>query len=88
MERFERALLVNLLAFVVLIPVTISGFVLWLAVPGGHRGAGKETFLGLTRLVWIDVHLITSIVVTLLIVGHLLFHWSYIASVPRMLRRL
>ncbi|HKL28209.1 MAG TPA: DUF4405 domain-containing protein [Natrialbaceae archaeon] len=88
MERFKRALLVNLVAFVVLIPVTISGFVLWLAVPGGQRGAGQQTYLGITRLSWIDVHLVTSILVVLIIASHLLLHWSYVKSVPRMVRRL
>jgi len=87
MERFKRALLVNLAAFVSLIPVTVSGFVLWLAIPGGHRHACRQTFLGITRLAWIDLHATTGILVVLLVVGHLLLHRSYLASVPRMLRQ-
>jgi hypothetical protein len=87
MERYQRALYVNIVAFLVLVPATFSGVVLWLCVPGGAPRAGRATFWSLTRRTWIDVHLWTSVVLVLLIGGHLLLHVSYIENVPRMLRR-
>lgn len=87
MERYKRALYVNLVAFVVLVPVTVSGVVLWLFLPGGPAQAGRAVFAALTRRTWIDVHLWTSVLLTGLIVGHLLLHVSYVKGIPAMLRR-
>lgn len=85
MQRYKRALYVNVASFLVLIPVTVSGVVLWLYLPGGQAGAGRATFWTLSRRTWIDVHLWTSLLIVALIVGHLLLHLTYIERIPRML---
>lgn len=87
MERYRRALYVNIVAFVFLVPATISGIVLWLYLPGGRSQAGQAVYLSLTRQTWIDVHLWTSIVLVVLIAGHLVLHLTYIRKIPKMLRR-
>lgn len=87
MERYRRALYINLVSFAVLVPATVSGVVLWLYLPGGRQQAGLATFWALSRQVWIDVHLWTSVLLIVLIGGHLLLHLAYIENVPALLRR-
>ncbi|MFC7045309.1 DUF4405 domain-containing protein [Halobacteriaceae archaeon GCM10025711] len=86
MERFKIALYTNIAAFLVLVPTLVSGFVVWLYLPGGREFRGL-TLLGLDRHTWIDVHLVASLLLTALIVGHLLLHVPYIKQVPELLRR-
>lgn len=86
MERYRRALYINVVAFVFLVPATVSGVVLWLYLPGGQSRAGQTVFLTLSRQTWIDVHLWTSLVLVGLIAGHLLLHVAYIKRVPTLLR--
>lgn len=87
MKRYKRALYINVAAFVVLVPATISGIILWRYLPGGRTQAGQAVFWSLTRRTWIDVHLWTSLVLVGLIVGHLRLHLTYLEQVPAMLRR-
>lgn len=48
----------------------VTGIVLWLVLPHG-RYAGKTIFLGLTRLIWNDIHLYTSLVFSVILLIHL-----------------
>ena len=69
-----------------------SGFVLWLAIPGGDgfqgsRGAaqppGQEEFLALTRGDWIDIHHWAAVALLVIIGIHLFLQWRWIFSVTR-----
>lgn len=76
------------LLFVAFFLVSLSGLVLWLALPGGgHRGGRNPFFqadlLGLTRHHWSDLHLWAGIVMTVILTVHLTLHWNWIVCVAR-----
>jgi hypothetical protein len=65
---------------------TISGFVLWFALPsGGGRKALELSYLGLSRHTWIDIHDWVAIALMIIVVVHLLLHWKW---VYRMIKQL
>jgi hypothetical protein len=68
----------------------VSGFILWLALPGGdgYRGgrnaglAGQATLLW-ERHTWIDLHDWTAVALLVIIVIHLILHWKWIAYMSK-----
>jgi hypothetical protein len=77
--------LVGLLALTGLVE-TISGFILWFALPSGGGRRGLElTYWGLTRDTWIDMHDWVAIAMIVIVVIHLLLHWKWVC---RMIKQL
>lgn len=63
---------------------TISGFVLWFALPsGGGRKALELSYWGLTRQTWIDIHDWVAIALVAIVVIHLLLHWKWVCRMAR-----
>jgi hypothetical protein len=68
----------------------VSGMVQrWVLPPGqgGRRGLGHETFLGLTRHEFGDLHFFIAALLVGLIAVHIILHWSWIKGRFRALRR-
>ncbi|MEM2578887.1 MAG: DUF4405 domain-containing protein, partial [Desulfurococcaceae archaeon] len=66
----------------------ISGFVLWLILPRGQvrgRTSAGSIFLGLSRGVWEDIHIVAGLLFLMLIVIHLILNWAWIKSVTKCL---
>jgi cytochrome b561 len=58
----------------------ISGFLLWLVIPGGHRGFGGA-FQGQvlwSRYTWIEIHDWTAVALVVLVILHIILHWKWI----------
>jgi hypothetical protein len=89
MNRSAVNALVDLIALLAFIPSLLSGIVLWWLPEGGYRGglspAALQPFLGLTRAVWKDLHLWTSLLFAACILVHLLLHTRYFARLPQYL---
>jgi len=66
----------------------VSGFVLWLVLPGGegYRGgrglAGGDTFI-LDRHTWLDLHAWVAVSLLVIVVIHLILHWKWIIYVTK-----
>ena len=67
--------------FLDFLALAISGFVLWFVVP---RGSGKlgASFIFL-RETWLSIHDVTSVIVVVLILIHLILNWAWIKSVTK-----
>ena len=71
----------------------VSGFVLWLALPGGGGGGGRGpggglgdlTFWGLSRHTWIDLHDWVAVALVVLVVIHVALHWKWLVRMARSL---
>jgi hypothetical protein len=72
MRRTAMNFWLDILIFIVFIGMTSTG-VLLLGVPYGFGG----TILGLPRYDWGDLHWVLSLLFVVLIVAHLLLHWSW-----------
>lgn len=85
MNQQKKNLYTDLGLFVVFFAVLASGIVLWFALPSGNASQGLS-FLGLPRGDWSRVHRLSGVAMTVLVAVHLTLHWSYLRSVPRLLR--
>jgi hypothetical protein len=58
---------------------TISGFVLWFALPsGGGRQSLDLTYWGLSRHTWTDIHDYVAVALIIIVAIHLLLHWKWV----------
>ena len=67
---------------------TVSGFVLWLALPhgGGGRGSGidsSNTFGALSRDTWLGLHDWVAIALIVIVVIHVVMHWKWIVNTTK-----
>ena len=59
----------------------ISGFLLWLVIPGGHRGFGAGQVTGdflWSRFTWIEIHDWTAFALVIVLIIHIVIHWKWI----------
>lgn len=64
----------------------MSGFVLWLVLPRGRassRFSADNTFLGLDRSSWEDIHIVVGFSLLALTIIHLMLNWTWIRNVTR-----
>ncbi len=72
----------------------LSGLVLWLVLPRGARdyynmiaGSGRK-FLGLQRIVWVDLHAWAAVIIVSIIIIHLMMNWDWVAGVTKRLLKI
>jgi hypothetical protein len=79
---------IDTIAFFPFLVVAVTGIIIWLYVPRGTQlaafgtVASHQTFLGIQRQVWLDVHTYLGLVFTALVAIHLVLHWYYIKRLP------
>jgi hypothetical protein len=68
----------------------ISGLLLWLVIPGGHRGFGitrSGLFAGgnviWSRYTWIEIHDWTAVALLAMVIIHLILHWKWITCMTK-----
>ena len=90
-----RRAIVNLCLAVIMfllgLVMATSGFILWLAFEsgngGGRRGVGgpgNDTFWGVSKHTWIDLHDWVAVTLLVFVAVHIYLHWKWII---RMLKR-
>lgn len=84
MSRLLTNFLIDVLMFVATAVMSVSGLVIKLILPRRglmHHGVGAPIdFLGLERFVWRDIHIWSGVALLLLLVLHIVLHWSVISS--------
>jgi hypothetical protein len=81
---------VNYILFAVLLLLgliqAISGFLLWLVIPGGHRGFGIGQVTGdflWSRYTWIEIHDWTAFALVIVVIVHIIVHWKWILETSK-----
>ena len=74
---------VDVTSLVIMASMAVTGVVMKYAVPSGQgrrrgSGLGPETWLGLSRHEWGDLHFYLALLLLTLIGLHLVLHWSWI----------
>lgn len=93
MKKATLNAIVDTIAFFPLLVTAITGIIIWLYLPRGTQQAAlgtiasHQTFFGIQRQVWLDVHLYLGLVFTALVALHLFLHWSYIKTLPQRFSR-
>ncbi len=89
MRRTTLNAIVDTIAFFPLLVVAITGIIIWLYLPRGlafgalGTVASHQTFLGIQRQIWLDVHTYLGLLFTALVAIHLILHWYYIKLLPQ-----
>ena len=89
MKRTTLNAIVNTIAFFPLLVTAITGIIIWLYLPRGlalgalGTIASHQTFLGIQRQIWLDVHTYLGLLFTALVAIHLVLHWYYIKHLPQ-----
>jgi hypothetical protein len=68
----------------------VSGFLLWLVIPGGHRGFGISPGGQLSvatvlwsRYTWIELHDWTAVALVVMVIIHIALHWKWIVNMAK-----
>jgi Ni,Fe-hydrogenase I cytochrome b subunit len=77
-NKAEKLWIVNIISFILLMVLAVTGLINWLLVPGGYRGEGG--FMMLFRHFLREIHEWTGLLFIIVIIIHLTFHWPYIKS--------
>ncbi len=76
MKQSNRNFWLDVTAFITFLITTITGFLLWLVIP--HKL--EMAFLGFSRGVWVAAHICSGVVVLIIIVIHIVWHWDWLRA--------
>ncbi|WP_319524510.1 DUF4405 domain-containing protein [uncultured Desulfosarcina sp.] len=76
-QKNMKLWVVDVVSFIVLSLLAITGLVNWLVLP---RGGGRNSWVTETRHFIMDVHAWLAVVFLLTIGVHIWLHWSYIKT--------
>ena len=79
MKKIELKLSVNILTLLTFLVALISGIVTWTVLPQGE-GSVFDTFLGLNRFEWRDIHIYVSLIFSAIAIIHILLGFNWFKS--------
>lgn len=91
MKRVTLNFIVDLVSFICLLGLVFTGFIIRAVLPPGtggqgrqlHEGLGREhikTFWSMSRHEWGDVHFYLAVVFVVLVLVHIILHFSWIKN--------
>lgn len=91
MRRSSLNFIIDFIAFIDLLLLASTGLIIEYVLPPGTGGLGRELtggrgreeikdLLGLTRHQWGDIHYILALAFILLMLAHILLHWTWIKN--------
>jgi len=83
MSRNRLYIIINLIALLAFLVSFGSGLVLWLGPSVGSGRTGAD-FWTLARHDWFTIHLYASLILGLIVVVHILIHFSWIRNIGRL----
>ena len=90
MRKATRNFYLAVVMFLLGLVEVVSGFILWLALPGGRGymgGGGLASTASLlwSRDTWLGLHIWVGVAAVIMVVIHLVLHWRWIISVTKRL---
>ncbi len=74
---------VDMILFIDLIAIAVSGLLLGFVIPTGRVPHGEKFLLGLHRHAWTDMHLYLALLFVVLIFFHMWLNWTWIVQSTR-----
>ncbi len=98
MKRNTLNFIVDLLSFILLIGLAVTGIIIKVVLPPGSGGHGRElhggrggehikTLLSMSRHDWGDIHFYLSVVFVILMIMHIILHFKWITGYVKSLFR-
>lgn len=79
MKKLHTNIIVDVLMLVAITITSFSGFVLDTLLPRGRGGMARySSVMGMNRREWHDIHLIVGIILVVLLVLHIVLHWTMV----------
>ncbi len=89
MRRTTANAIVDTIALIPFLVVAVTAVIIYLYLPRGTQSAAlgtiasHQTFLGIQRQIWLDVHTYLGLVLIALVAAHLILHWYYLSALPQ-----
>ena len=83
MNKAWQNYIVDVLLFFAFLVTAITGIVIFFVLPSQVRGGGFYEFMGMTKLIWKDIHNYAGLVMTGLVLVHLVLHWNWIKAMTK-----
>jgi hypothetical protein len=87
MKKFVTNYVLFIIMFLLGLTQAVSGFLLWLVIPGGHRGFGigrsgqlADITILWSRYTWIELHDWTAVALVVVVIIHIILHWKWIVD--------
>ena len=77
MRKHTQNVFIDVLSFICFITLFLTGLLIHFILPPGSHG---DSFLGLTRHEWGDIHFWLALIFTVVILFHLILHISWIKA--------
>lgn len=77
MRKHTQNKIIDAISFICMLMLLITGIIMYVALP---PGSGEKVFLDLSRHEWGSVHFWMAVLFTLMIIIHLLLHYSWIVN--------
>ncbi len=85
MKKWVQNYILFIIMFLLALFQAVSGFLMWLVIPGGGGGYQGGRGAELTgadflwpRHTWIDLHDWTAVALVVMVIVHLILHWKWI----------
>ena len=76
---------IDLLSAISFLVVALTGLVIFFFLPGGARRGGYQEFLGVTKLVYVEIHNWAGMLFLILVIIHVVLHWQWIVCMTKSL---
>jgi hypothetical protein len=83
MEKVKINYFIDFFAGISFFINAITGFILLFFLPSEVRQGRYQIFLGLVKDKWLKIHAITGVILVILILIHLILHWTWIVSMTK-----
>ena len=81
MKKLSVNIIIDILMLVSMALMSFSGFLLNGILPHCHGGGGKvKAVFGMGRHEWEDIHVVVGVILVVLLVLHVVLHWSVVDS--------
>jgi hypothetical protein len=83
MEKAKINYIVDFFAGISFFITTITGLIILLFLPSGVRQGSYQTFLGIQKIFFSEVHNWAGIIFIILVLIHLVLHWNWIICMTK-----
>jgi hypothetical protein len=90
MKKWIKNYILFVIMFLLALLQAVSGFLLWLVIPGGHRGFGisragqlADATILWSRYTWIELHDWTAVALVVMVIIHIALHWKWIVYMAK-----
>lgn len=83
MDKIKVNYFVDVLLAISFVIVTITSLIIFFFLPSGVRQAGYQTFLGITKHNWSQIHTISGLAMIALSLVHFILHFKWLTTMSK-----